>query len=193
MTCVALLLATSSWAQEPEKDTLKTLDKLETKQAYVIESTGLDENVDYSKNYEAIEVDTLPKEVQPLALGARGYRPNLVALSVYDRTPGYGLLIEYSWNRVGAGLGLSYRPRENPDPVQSFLNLYVLYRWLPFAVSPYFLAGYEAGQSSTSSSGGIVGAGIEAQIVSGWTLLSGYTYHGTMHKGYWGGAFGWAF
>lgn len=155
-----------------------------------------DENLDYSELMGMAEPLELKRGVLPPALGTRGYRPNLVAASYGDRTPGYGVLVEYSWNRLSAGLFYSYRNLKDYDRFnlsQSFVGLYGLYRWLPFQISPYLLMGLEIGDKTPVGFGGMAGLGIEARIYNGWTALLGYTYHSTARKGFFGGAFGWSF
>lgn len=120
----------------------------------------------------------------------------MIAASYGDRTPGYGAMVEYSWNRLGIGVYYSYLNQKDSDLysfVQTFGGLYMLYRWLPFKFSPYILGGLELGSKTAEKFGGTVGLGIEAQVYYGWTLLLGYTYHSTARKGYLGGGIGWAF
>jgi hypothetical protein len=122
----------------------------------------------------------------------------MIAVSYYDRTPGVGGILEYSWNRLGVGAYYSYRSNRsviNGRNVvsQSFGGLYMLYRWLPFDASPYFLAGGEVGTPTDETIGGIAGLGAELRVYNGWTILVGYTYHTVLHNGYFGGALGWSF
>lgn len=155
-----------------------------------------DENLDYSELMGMADPLELKRGVLPPALGTRGYRPNLVAASYGDRTPGYGVLVEYSWNRLSAGVFYSYRNLKDYDRFnrsQSFTGLYGLYRWLPFQISPYLLLGLELGDKTPVGFGGMAGLGLEARIYNGWTALLGYTYHSTARKGFFGGAFGWSF
>lgn len=155
-----------------------------------------DANMDYSELLSLAEPVDESRGVLPPALGARGYRPNLIAGSVGDRTPGYGGFLEYSWNRLGAGLFYSYRNLKDADRysyTQSILGMYGLYRWLPFDFSPYLLVGLEAGKATAEDFGALAGLGLEVRVYSGWTILLGYTYHSTVHKGFLGGAFGWSF
>ncbi len=155
-----------------------------------------DENIDYSEILGMAEFLELKRGVLPPALGTRGYRPNLIALGYGDRTPGFGAMVEYSWNRLSAGIFYSYRNLKDYDRFnrsQSFTGLYGLYRWLPFALSPYLLLGLELGNKTPVAFGGMAGLGIEARIYNGWTALLGYTYHSTARKGFFGGAFGWSF
>jgi hypothetical protein len=155
-----------------------------------------DKNIDYSEQLGMAEPVPVAREVLPPALGARGYRPSLLAVEAGDRTPGYGGMVEYSWNRLGAGVFYSYRLLKEEDRYnisESFGGLYGVYRWLPFGVSPYFLAGLELGSETPDPFGGLLGLGVEARVYYGWTLLLGYTYHSTAHKGFFGGGFGWTF
>jgi hypothetical protein len=155
-----------------------------------------DMNLDYSELIDMVESIEVGRGVLPPALGSRGYRPNMIALSYGDRTPGYGAMVEYSWNRLGIGVYYSYLNQKDADLysfVQTFGGLYMLYRWLPFKFSPYILGGLELGSKTAEKVGGTVGLGIEAQVYYGFTLLLGYTYHSTARKGYLGGGIGWAF
>jgi hypothetical protein len=155
-----------------------------------------DRNLNYGELMGHVEPAAHLRGVLPPALGARGYRPSLLAVGYGDRTPGYGAMVEYSWNRLGAGLFYSYRPLRDADRFnysQSFGGLYLVYRWLPFAVSPYILAGVQLASRAPEAFGGMAGAGIEARVYNGWTVLLGYTYHSTAQKGFFGGAFGWTF
>jgi hypothetical protein len=155
-----------------------------------------DRNVDYSRLDDSVEALDASRGVLAPALGFRGYRPNMVALGGGDRVPGFGGMVEYSWNRIGAGILGSYHSEKGQDPnVKGFgiFGLYGLYRWLPFDVSPYILIGLEAGGQTNETMGGMLGLGVEARIYSGWTVLVGWTYHSVMEQGYFGGALGWSF
>jgi hypothetical protein len=155
-----------------------------------------DKNIDYSEILGRVEVEPLSKGVLPPALGFRGYRPSMMALGFGDRTPGIGAMVEYSWNRVGAGAYYSYLNLPDDDlrsEGQGFGGLYALYRWLPFNISPYFLLGVEFASQTPDAFGGTAGIGVEARIFYGWTALFGYTYHSTAKRGFLGGAFGWSF
>jgi hypothetical protein len=155
-----------------------------------------DRNIDYSRLDDTVEASEVGRGVLPPALGFRGYRPNMIAVGGGDRVPGFGGIVEYSWNRIGAGLIASYHSEKGQDrTVQGFgvFGAYGLYRWLPFDMSPYFLLGLEAGAQTNEPFGGMLGLGAEARIYSGWTLLIGWTYHSVMERGYFGGAIGWSF
>lgn len=155
-----------------------------------------DKNMDYSEALGKVEPEPLSRGVLAPALGFRGYRPNMIAIGYFDRTPGVGGIIEYSWNRLGLGGYYSYRdlPDDNQQSIgQSFGGAYLLYRWLPFNVSPYFLLGLEIASQTPEKFGGTAGLGVEARIYYGWTALLGYTYHTTAKEGFLGGAFGWSF
>jgi hypothetical protein len=155
-----------------------------------------DLNLDYTELMDMVESVEVGRGVLPPALGSRGYRPNMIAAGYGDRTPGYGVMVEYSWNRLGIGAYYSYLNNKDSDLysfVQTFGGIYMLYRWLPFKFSPYFLAGLEMGSKTAERAGGTVGLGIEAQVYYGWTLLLGYTFHSTARKGFFGGGIGWAF
>ncbi len=155
-----------------------------------------DGNVDYSHLLELVEVTLPGKGVLPPALGFRGYMPSMIAVGAGDRTPGFGGMIEYSWNRIGLGVFASYLNTLGNDPKVTafgFAGVYGLYRWLPFNISPYFLLGGELGSQTDEFIGGLTGGGVEARIYSGWTALVGWTFHSTAHRGYFGGAFGWSF
>lgn len=157
---------------------------------------GPDDNLDFREILSNIQSEELPMGVRQLALGTRGYRPNLVAFGVGDRTPGIGLMAEYNWNRIGVGVAYSYRSLKGDDAYahsQSFVNAYGYYHWLPFWITPYFLIGVEKALPSEQSIGGLAGVGVETQIYRGWTALLGYTYHSAVHRGFMGGSFGWAF
>jgi hypothetical protein len=155
-----------------------------------------DRNIDYSRLDDTVEAVEAGRGVLPPAVGFRGYRPNMIAVGGGDRVPGFGGMVEYSWNRIGAGLLASYHSEKGQDrTVQGFgvFGAYGLYRWLPFDMSPYFLLGLEAGDQTDEPFGGMLGLGAEARIYSGWTLLIGWTYHSVMERGYFGGAIGWSF
>lgn len=157
---------------------------------------GPDDNIDYSRLLDSVETSDPGQGVLAPALGFRGYRPSMVAVGVGDRVPGYGGMIEYSWDRIGAGVCASYRSTNGEDPnvaAYGLMGLYGLYRWLPFDMSPYFLLGVEAGSKTDESTGGMLGLGIETKIYSGWTGLFGWTFHSTVHRGFLGGALGWSF
>lgn len=155
-----------------------------------------DQNVDYSEMLNRAEPQPHVRGVLPPALGFRGYRPNMIALGYMDRTPGYGVMLEYSWNRIAAGVYYSYRKLPSTDLnsyTQSFGGYYMLYRWLPFDFSPYFLLGLELASQAPEGFGGLAGVGMEAKVYRGITALFGYTYHSTVRRGFLGGALGWSF
>ena len=155
-----------------------------------------DDNINYMPILSSIDPESLPELVRPEALGTRGYRPHMIALAIGDRTPGYGALLEYSFNRIGVGAAFSYRELPAGNPIaksQTFGNLYATYQCLPFWMTPYFLLGVELASKALSSTGAMAGVGIEAQIYHGWTASLGYTYHSTLRDGFLGGSFGWAF
>jgi hypothetical protein len=155
-----------------------------------------DKNINYTELMALAEPGNASRGVLPPAQGTRGYRPNLVAASAGDRTPGYGGFVEYSWNRLAAGVFFAYRPLRDVDrfnEYQTIGGLYGTYRWLPWDFSPYALLGLEIGSKTPETFGGLAGLGMEARIYSGWTALLGYTFHSTVRKGFWGGAFGWSF
>lgn len=155
-----------------------------------------DKNLDYSELLSLAEPIASSRGVLPPALGTRGYRPNLVAVSAGDRTPGYGAFVEYSWNRLGIGAFFAYRPLKDVDRYNIYQTIggaYGIYRWLPWDFSPYLLAGLELGSKTPDFFGGLVGIGMEGRIYSGWTALLGYSFHSTVRKGFWGGAIGWSF
>lgn len=152
--------------------------------------------MDYSELMGLVDLGEPDQGVLPPAPGFRGYRPSMIAVGAGDRTPGYGGMVEFSWNRVAAGVFASYRNLRDSDTsaeAQGFAGLYGLYRWLPWGVSPYFLLGLELGSRTPETFGGLVGVGVEARLYSGWTALVGYTYHSVARKGFFGGAIGWSF
>lgn len=156
----------------------------------------LDENVDYNRVLGLVDTIEPPRGVLAPGLGFRGYRPSMVAAGGGDRVPGFGALMEFSWNRLGWGVFASYRNTKGEDLVsaaQGFAGTYALYRWLPWDISPYILAGIELGSETTEGFGGLTGAGVEARIYSGWTLLVGWTFHSVVRRGFMGGALGWSF
>ena len=155
-----------------------------------------DLNLDYSELLSFVTPLELGEGVLPPSLGTRGYRPNLLAATYGEKTAGYGLTAEYSFNRLAMGAYYSYRPLTDYDrkaESQSFVGGYLLYRWLPFDFSPYFSGGLEIGTATRESFGGTAGVGMEARIYSGWTLLLGWSYHSTVRKGFFGGGLGWGF
>jgi len=155
-----------------------------------------DRNIDYSELIGTVDPLEAGRGVLPPAQGFRGYRPNMVAVGAGERMPGYGALVEYSWNRLGAGVFYSYRNVSEADVIadsQSYLGLYGIYRWLPWDFSPYILGGLEGAMGTQEPFGGLVGFGLDARVYSGFTLLLGYTYHSTARKGFFGGGIGWSF
>jgi len=155
-----------------------------------------DENLDYTELLHRVDVADPRHGVLPPALGFRGYRPNMVAVGIGDRTPGAGVMVEYSWNRIGAGVLFAYRKAGREDrhaKAEGLAGLYGLYRWLPFDFSPYFLIGLEGGSFTRDFLGGMLGGGLEARVYSGLTLLVGWTFHSTTNRGGMGGAMGWSF
>jgi hypothetical protein len=120
----------------------------------------------------------------------------MIAVGYGDRTPGWGGMVEYSWNRIGAGVfgsGRMARISASTTALQSFFGIYGLYRMLPWGISPYFLLGLEGASNTEETAGGLVGGGMEVRVYSGWTALLGWTYHSTARRGYLGGALGWSF
>ncbi|RZA08309.1 MAG: hypothetical protein EOP11_05180 [Proteobacteria bacterium] len=154
-----------------------------------------DRNIDYSELMGIVETADPGRGVLPPAPGFRGYRPNMVAVGAGERVPGYGVMVEYSWNRLGFGGYYSYRnlTEDAFSSAQSFLGLYGIYRWLPWDFSPYILLGLEGAKATPESFGGIVGFGADARLFYGATLFLGYTYHSTAQKGFFGGGIGWSF
>jgi opacity protein-like surface antigen len=157
----------------------------------VVAKEGKDKNLDFSSIYAGVDLDALPKQVLAPALGTRGYRPNLIALNYGERTPGGGLIVEYNHNRIGYGLSSSWRRVDRQN--QYFNNAYVIYRMLPFRTSPYFLSGAGIVSGSTTDTGLLIGAGVEAQIYYGLTLLAGYTYYSSVERSFVGGGIAWGF
>lgn len=156
----------------------------------------LDENIDYSRLLGYVDTIEAPRGVLAPAPGFRGYRPNMVAIGGGDRVPGFGAMVEYSWNRFGWGFFASYRNTKGEDQAIAAYGIggtYVLYRWLPWDVSPYILMGAEIGSATTEPIGGLTGLGVEARIYSGWTVLIGWTFHSVVRRGFMGGALGWSF
>jgi|GEM_PF-4557481 len=156
----------------------------------------LDRNVDYSKLLDTVEVADTGRGVLAPGLGFRGYRPSMIAAGGGDRVPGFGAMVEYSWNRIGIGAFACYRNTKGEDYKTSaygMTGLYGLYRWLPWDISPYFLLGIEVGNETIEPFGGLTGVGVEARIYSGWTILVGWTHHSTVRRGFLGGALGWSF
>lgn len=160
---------------------------------YQIPQKGPDKNMNYQEVYRKVTVDELPGEVKAPALGTRGYRPNLIAVGVGDRTPGAGGMVEYSWNRISAGIAISGRKTVSMDRPQIFSSLYVLYRWFPFAISPYILAGAGTATNAARNFGGLVGAGLEVQVYRSFFVLAGFTFHQTVNRGFPGGSLAWVF
>jgi hypothetical protein len=158
-------------------------------------NTDPDENMDYSRIEGMVRKGGLPEGVLPPALGARGYRSTVFALGAGDRTPGLGLFLEHSFDRLGFGIAASYLPLYQDTRAQSyaFYNLYSFYRWLPYSMSPYLHAGVEYGMGTPEQVGLIGGVGIDMKLVVGITFYVGYTFHSVAQKGYAGGALGWAF
>lgn len=157
---------------------------------------SLDDNIDYSELSPELEGAFDARGVLPPALGFRGYRPNMLAIGYGDRMPGWGGLMEFSWNRLGLGVYYSHRRLPTVDGLrrsQDYVGAYGLYRWLPWSFSPYFLIGVEGATNTQDQIGGLAGIGTEVEVYQGWTLLFGYTYHSTAHLGFLGGAFGWSF
>lgn len=154
-----------------------------------------DENLNTSRTLDWVRRAPLPDGVSRPALGTRGYRSSMIAVGAGDRTPGYGLQVEHSFNRLGVGASASYLSLTGDlrSKSYSFYNLYGIYRWLPYSVSPYLHGGVQYGIATPISFGLLGGVGIEARVYDQWTLLIGYTYHSVAEKGYFGGAVGWIF
>ena len=158
---------------------------------------GPDDNILYTEIIDRVVGGSGRDDgVLPMALGFRGYRPNMIALGTGDRVPGFGGLVEYYWNRIGAGIFASRLPAGPEDPqatAYGFLGTYGIYRWLPFDMSPYFLMGVELGSETDETLGGLAGLGVETRVFTGWTLFFGWTFHSTVHRGFLGGGVGWSF
>ena len=161
-----------------------------------------DENIDYRRLLRKAELQELPKGYRHHALGAEGYRPNTIAVGTGGRIPGVGAIFDYSWNRVGAGFSVSYRPNasfsrlKNSADVaagQTFGNAWVHYNWIPFNVSPYILAGVEFATNTKSSINAIAGIGVEARFWQAFTIFVEYIRHETTEEGFPGAAVGYAF
>ncbi|MGZ3651807.1 MAG: hypothetical protein ACXVB9_15555 [Bdellovibrionota bacterium] len=181
---------------EPTPDYEEVKPETPSRPVRVYKEWDPDGNVDYSRLDDTVEPLDAGRGVLAPALGFRGYRPSMIAIGGGDRVPGFGGMVEYSWNRIGAGLSASYRSTKGEDPNvvgYNIVGLYGLYRWLPFDMSPYFLLGLEAGRATAEPVGGMLGLGAEARIYSGYTVLLGWTYHSTVERGFFGGAFGWSF
>ncbi len=185
-----------SEADEPSPTFEEAGPAAPVRKRYVAPPEDLDRNVDYSKLLDLVEVSDAPRGILPPGLGFRGYRPNMIAAGGGDRVPGFGMMVEYSWNRIGLGGFASYRNTKGEDAktaAYGIAGLYALYRWLPWDIAPYFLMGIEAGNETIEPIGGLTGVGVEARIYSGWTLLVGWTHHSTVRRGFLGGALGWSF
>lgn len=155
-----------------------------------------DMNLDYSELMGRVETGEAARGILPPALGFRGYLHNMIALTVGDRTPGYGALLEYNFNRLGFGVYYSFRNLHDANTYaesQSFLGIYGQYRWLPFDLSPLITAGIESVSGTPESFGGTLGFGLDWRIYSGFTVLAGYTYHSAVRRGFMGGGLGWSF
>lgn len=162
-----------------------------------------DENIDYSKLLQKIELEELPKGYRHHYLGSEGYRPSTIALSVGGRTPGVGAMLDYSWNRLGFGLSASYRSvvgfrqEVNDSSVrgqgQQFYNTYLFYNIISYPVSPYAIVGLEYAIGTEQSFQVIAGLGVEARIYYGLTLFLEYVRHETDKNSFPGFALGWAF
>lgn len=158
-------------------------------------NTDPDENLDSSRTTTWVRRTPLPKGVLRPSLGTRGYRSSMIAVGFGDRTPGYGVQVEHSFNRVGVGVSASYLPLTGDLRSESYsiYNLYGIYRWLPFSISPYIHGGIQYGQATPISFGLLGGVGLEARVYDQWTVTTGYTFHSIAEKGYWGGSIGWIF
>jgi hypothetical protein len=182
--------------EEPKAPDFEAAKPAAPKKARRSKAFDPDENVDYSKVIDLVEAADPSQGVLAPALGFRGYMPNMVAAGYGDRTPGYGVMAEYSWNRIGMGIFASRLTNHDEDRLAAALGfggVYGLYRWLPFDFSPHILLGLEMGSNTLDTFGGLTGLGMEARIYQGITLLLGWTYHSVSHKGYFGGALGWSF
>jgi opacity protein-like surface antigen len=158
----------------------------------LIPTKGPDRNMNYTGVYKGQSLEPLPASVRKPALGARGYRPNLVGVGYGERTPGFGGFLEYNFNRLGMGLAASLRKEEDGD-FGNFISLYANYIWLPTDISPYILMGGGYAQRADNNVGFLTGIGLAAQVYEGLTLNMGYTHFTSMRKGFWGGSAGWAF
>ena len=176
-----------------------------TKKSGKLEEWDPDKNISYSELLGRINPAILSGGVVQEALGFRGYMSMMIAANFWHRAPGYGINFEYSWNRVAAGIYYSYRKMRSSEiqagqvtvqnllMFQSFFGGYVLYRWLPFDVSPHFLLGIEASSNTYEAVAPLAGIGVEARVYQGVTLLFGYSYHSAIHNGILGGGIGWSF
>ena len=151
--------------------------------------------MDYAEISHELSKDQEPqKQYYPPHLGAKGYRSSSVLLGIGDKTPGYGILTEYNFNRAGIGASLSWLPvRQYREKGQYFFNLYGTYYVLPFVATPYILAGIGFGGNTLYTVGPVGGAGLELMLYRGFVLSVGYTYHGTVRRGYPGVSVGVAF
>ncbi len=163
-----------------------------------------DENIDYDGLLQKVKLEELPRGYRHYYLGAEGYRPNTISLSVGGRTPGVGLSFDYSWNRVGIGASMSQRSvtrlqtesggetTEGADS-QQFYNAYVFYNLIPYPVSPYIIVGLEYAIQTKDVFQVMSGLGVEARIYYGLTLFVEYVRHETDKESFPGAALGWAF
>lgn len=162
-----------------------------------------DENIDYGKALRGIQMEERPKPYRHHYLGAEGWRPSTLSLSVGGRTPGYGGFFDYSWNRVGIGVSGSYRPVERFVVIrqgeeyttngQIFANAWIHYNLIPYPVSPYVLGGLEFADGAETTFAPIAGIGVEARLHYGITFFVEYVRHETVKKGFAGAALGVAF
>lgn len=162
-----------------------------------------DENIEYDSLLRKVELEELPKGYRHHYLGAEGYRPSTVALSVGGRTPGIGVSFDYSWNRLGFGGSASYRSvvgfrTELEDETQrgtgqQFFNVYMFYNIISYPVSPYVIVGLEYATRTEEAFQVMAGLGVEARIYYGLTLFLEYVRHETDKSEFPGIALGWAF
>lgn len=162
-----------------------------------------DRNIDYEPMLKRLEYQEKPKAYRQPYLGSEGWRPNTFSLSVGGRTPGYGGFFDYSFNRVGIGFSLAFRPvqrfyvSEEDAAVQGigqyFGNVWVHYNLIPYHVSPYILVGVEYANGAESAIEAIAGAGIEARVWDGFTIFVEVIRHETVRKTFAGLAVGYAF
>lgn len=193
----AFIFSAAALAEEPGDldlsfaDEDKKVEDNANQSLNAVASSGPDKNMNYADVYSKIELESLPKAVAGPALGTRGYRPNLVGTGYGERTPGVGAFLEYSFNRVGMGINYSYK--FSKEKSQAFLGAFATYRFLPFDVSPYMLLGGGTVSHEGESFGAQVGAGLEARIYYGLTLIAGYGYFSAVKRGFAGGAVAWGF
>lgn len=154
------------------------------------------DRLDHRNLIKEADITELPEAYRAPYKGVQTLRPSKFGIMGGGRTPGIGLLFDYSFDRLGIGASASYRSFyglikevQNTDLLgsgQAFWNLYTFYHFVPFNFSPYAIFGVELGEKTKHAFNVIFGIGMEIRVFtySGWTVLLEYVYHKTDERSY---------